>query len=285
MLTYTANELRGLRRFDIVPSRPTRKAIFSYRLWQPLLQRQTQQRESTLARESPRCSDDNKTEGRAARRRRLAAARRRANSETGSKASAATTEPCLAGQDLPSLYVFNAAGLDKMHAIEHLAADLVSYDVDIAVITETHFKSRHTDSVVGVDGYATFRRDRTGRRGGGVALYVRSTIQATAWTYSADDRMYELQWIRVGNTFVGALYHPPKPLYEPNELLDYIEESVGELNRDFPAANIVLAGDLNKLSDEELVERTGLERRLWVLRRLAIILLLSRYIIQDKFGA
>ena len=72
--------------------------------------------------------------------------------------------------------------------------------------------------------------------------------------------MYELQWVRVGNTFVGALYHPPKPLYQPIELLDYIEACVVELSRDFPAANIVLAGDLNQLSDEELVERTGLQQ-------------------------
>ena len=31
-----------------------------------------------------------------------------------------------------------------------------------------------------------------------------------------------------------------------------------ELSRDFPAAPIVLAGDLNQLSDEDIVERTGL---------------------------
>ena len=104
-----------------------------------------------------------------------------------------------------------------------------------------------------------FRRDRTGRRGGGVALYVRSTIQASVWTYSADDRTYELHWVRVGsNVFVGALYHPPKAVYQTVELLEYIEACVEELNRDFPAAFVVLAGDLNQLRDQDLVERTGL---------------------------
>jgi len=42
-----------------------------------------------------------------------------------------------------SLYVLNAAGLSKQHAVEHLAADLNSYGVDIAVITETHFCAKH----------------------------------------------------------------------------------------------------------------------------------------------
>ena len=40
----------------------------------------------------------------------------------------------------PSLYVLNAAALSKPHAIEQLTADLISYAVDVAVITETYLK-------------------------------------------------------------------------------------------------------------------------------------------------
>jgi hypothetical protein len=64
--------------------------------------------------------------------------------------------------------------------------------------------------------------------------------------------------VRVGNSFIAALYHPPQPLYQPTELLNYIEACVEEVSRDFPTAHIVLAGDLNKLSEHEVVERTGL---------------------------
>jgi len=64
--------------------------------------------------------------------------------------------------------------------------------------------------------------------------------------------------VRVGNNFIAALYHPPRPLYQPTELLNYIEECVEEVSRDYPTAHIVLAGDLNKLSEREVVERTGL---------------------------
>jgi len=46
--------------------------------------------------------------------------------------------------------------LTKPHAIEHLAADLlISYNVDVAIITETHFKSKHLDNVIGIDGYTS----------------------------------------------------------------------------------------------------------------------------------
>jgi len=58
--------------------------------------------------------------------------------------------------------------------------------------------------------------------------------------------------------FVAAIYHPPRPIYKPEELLAYIETSVEEINHDFPLAEIVLAGDLNQLSENDLVEQTGL---------------------------
>jgi len=35
---------------------------------------------------------------------------------------------------LPSIYLLNAAALSKPHAVEQLAADLSSYDTDVAII-------------------------------------------------------------------------------------------------------------------------------------------------------
>jgi len=116
----------------------------------------------------------------------------------------------------PTLYVLNASALAKPHALVHLAADLKSAGASVAVITETHhFKQQHIDSAVNIDGYTVFRRDRTGRRGGEVALYVQSTIQSSVGTPStADNCAFELLWVRVGaRLFVASLYHPPRPVY------------------------------------------------------------------------
>ena len=160
---------------------------------------------------------------------------------------------------LPSIYLLNAAALSKPYAVQHLAADLSSYSVDVALITETHLKSKHTDNVFAVPGYVLLRRDRIGRRGGGVALYIRTTTPSQSlWTFVTDDPKYELLWARVGDTFVGVLYHPPRPQYSPDSLLDYIEGCIDDIVRSHPAASIVLAGDFNQLSDDQLVERTGL---------------------------
>jgi exonuclease III len=150
------------------------------------------------------------------------------------------------------LYLLNAAALSKHQAVVNLAVDLSSYNIGVAVITETHFKLKHSDTAVAIDGNTIFRRDRQGRRAGGVALYVRSNIQSSVFTYSADNRTYELHWVHVGSTFVAVLYHPPAPAYKQKDLLDYIEAWVAELGRDFPAASIVLVGDLNQLTDQIL---------------------------------
>ena len=158
----------------------------------------------------------------------------------------------------PSLYLINAAALSKPHAVEQLAADLNSYNVDIAAVTETHLKAKHTDSVVAVPGYTLLRRDRLRRKGGGVALYVRTTHSVSLWTFSADNRVFELLWAQVGGLFVGVLYHPPKPSYTTDSLLDYLESTVNEIERDYPGADVVLAGDFNQLSQDSVAQRTGL---------------------------
>ena len=113
----------------------------------------------------------------------------------------------------PALYLLNAAGLAKPHAVQHLCADLMSNKCEVAVITETHFKSKHSDGSVSIP-YTTLFSDVTERvvyRGGGMAVYVHSSLNAIAsiWTASEPNHSFELLWVRVGSIFIGALYHPP----------------------------------------------------------------------------
>jgi len=68
----------------------------------------------------------------------------------------------------PSIYVINAAAITKPHAVQQLSTDIISYNVDIAAVTETHLKNKHADSVVAIPGYILLRRDRLRRNGGGV---------------------------------------------------------------------------------------------------------------------
>jgi len=128
----------------------------------------------------------------------------------------------------PSLYVFNASSLSKPHTTELLNAELLGCGVDVAVISETHLKKKHTNSCVNISGYTLFRRDRLCRKGGGVALYVRHSYTASEWSpVHALEPKYELLLVKVmkdANTaFIGALYHPPVPA---SVLLDHIESAI-----------------------------------------------------------
>jgi hypothetical protein len=147
----------------------------------------------------------------------------------------------------PSLYVFNAAALTKPHAIEHLTADFISYNTDVAIISETHFKTKHADSIMGINNYTFYRRDRTGRRGGGVAIYVRENLISSVWTPRViSSTPFELLWIRVNCVFVAALYHPPKPLYKTQDLQDHMENCMAEILNCFPSTKKTSAQDIWK---------------------------------------
>ena len=55
---------------------------------------------------------------------------------------------------------------------EELEAIVQLESYDTVAITETWWNDSHSWSVV-KDGYQIFKRDRQGRKGGGVALYVK----------------------------------------------------------------------------------------------------------------
>lgn len=163
----------------------------------------------------------------------------------------------------PTLYVFNARSIAKPHAIEQLTAEMIGYDVGVGVISESHLKKKHADSSVSIDGYDLFRRDRPGRKGGGVAIYVRNSSISSVWSCPGQNNpLLELLWVKVVRdsdvTFIGALYHPPAPIYATADLLGVVESTVLSILREFPDAHVVLAGDLNMLPEIEIVARTGL---------------------------
>ena len=66
--------------------------------------------------------------------------------------------------------------------------------------------------------------------------------------------------MRVGGLFIGALYHPSRPQYTTDSLLDYIEACVDELNSQYTAAPIVIAGDFNQYQITPLLKEQDCHR-------------------------
>ena len=59
---------------------------------------------------------------------------------------------------------------------EELEATVCSESYDIVAITETWWKDSHSWSTA-MEGYRLFKRDRLGRKGGGVALHIKKRLR------------------------------------------------------------------------------------------------------------
>lgn len=90
-----------------------------------------------------------------------------------------------------------------------------------------------------------------------MAVYVTDAVKAEEYQPAVIDARFELVWVKVRvmavPLYVIALYHPPKSTtYTPSELVVYLEDSLDQLSRDDPTAVIIIAGDFNKLPDDDI---------------------------------
>ena len=146
----------------------------------------------------------------------------------------------------------------KPNAIEHLRADISSYNSDVILIVESWLKSHHMDQQFNIPGYNLFRRVRMKRKGGGISIYCKQELNAQIYVpMVAFDREFELTWITLEFYreifYIGLLYHPPKPVYATSELLRILEECIDEINARKEMSTIILAGDFNLLPDSAIL--------------------------------
>ena len=79
-------------------------------------------------------------------------------------------------QCVPTVFTANIRG-GFMKKADELESVLLANNVDIACVTETWLKDVIPSGVVSISGYVIHRNDRSdGRRGGGVAVFVRQDI-------------------------------------------------------------------------------------------------------------
>ena len=137
----------------------------------------------------------------------------------------------------PSLFVLNPTSLAKDNALDQLAVDLQSYDSDIAVISESWFKSHHSTQFSNIPHYITYSKDRKKRRGGGVALFVTDRNQSKECNLVTIDDRFELIWIETRvfdrTVIIVALFHPPKTTYLPSNLMLHFETVLDELRNTY----------------------------------------------------
>src|ERR1043165_801023 len=103
-----------------------------------------------------------------------------------------------------------------------------------------------------------YRCDRDARRGGGVAVYCRSCLQSSVFlpkaAYSSE---MEIMWLKVVVNdrcyYIGAIYHPPKPIYCTDLLISCIDLTLEEIHTLPEDSTIILAGDFNQLPSSKIL--------------------------------
>ncbi|GAB0209132.1 hypothetical protein GRJ2_003378900 [Grus japonensis] len=125
---------------------------------------------------------------------------------------------------------------------EELEAIVQWENYDIVAIMETWWDDSHKWSAA-MDGYKLFRRDRQGRRGSGVALYVRECFDCLELN-DGDERV-ECLWVRIrgkankADIMVGICYRPPNQDEEADKIF---YKQLGEVSQSLA---LVLMGDFN----------------------------------------
>jgi hypothetical protein len=124
--------------------------------------------------------------------------------------------------------------------------------IGIACITETWLHNGISDNEINMQGYLTYRRDRSdGRRCGGVLFYVRNDIPCTILK-SAQSPDVESLWLlyranqmprNVSHILIGLIYHPPDA--NSKTTVAHIISRLDNITQLHPHMGIILVGDFN----------------------------------------
>ena len=130
-------------------------------------------------------------------------------------------------------------------------------DPHIIGITESWANIDITDAELGLTGYVMFRKDRTGRRGGGVILYVKESIQAYEIKLEREADCDEAVWCKIvsGNSklTIGLVYRSPNINEEDNTK---IKNAIKEVSK----GECIIMGDFNHGHIQwNSLESTGIE--------------------------
>ena len=124
-------------------------------------------------------------------------------------------------------------------------------------ITESWANNDITNAELGLEGYVMFRKDRIGRRGGGVLLYIKDTIPAYEVQLQEEADCNEAIWCNLvtGHTavIIGVVYRCPNITKQNNEK---IHNAINEVSK----GDCIIMGDFNHGNIKwDTLQSTGVE--------------------------
>ena len=124
-------------------------------------------------------------------------------------------------------------------------------------ITESWANNDITNAELGLEDYVMYRKDRIGRRGGGVLLYIRNTIPAYEVQLHEEADCNEAIWCNLvtGHTavIIGVVYRCPNITKQNNEK---IHNAINEVSK----GDCIIMGDFNHGNIKwDTLQSTGIE--------------------------
>ena len=124
-------------------------------------------------------------------------------------------------------------------------------------ITESWANKDITNAELGLEGYVMFRKDRVGRRGGGVLLYIKDTIPAYEVQLQEEADCNEAIWCNLvtGHTavIIGVVYRCPNITKQNNEK---IHNAINEVSK----GDCIIMGDFSHGNIKwDTLQSTGVE--------------------------
>ena len=133
---------------------------------------------------------------------------------------------------------------------------------NIIGITESWANNNITYAELGLEGYVMFRKDRTGRRGGGVLLYIKETIPAYEVQLQEEADCNEATWCKLvtghATVTIGVVYRCPNITKQKNET---IHNAISEVSK----GDCIIMGDFNHGNIKwDTLQLTGIEYQKFV---------------------
>ena len=124
-------------------------------------------------------------------------------------------------------------------------------------ITESWANNDITNAELGLEGYVMFRKDRIGRRGGGVLLYIKDTIPAYEVQLQEEADCNEAIWCNLVTrhtaVIIGVVYRCPNITKQNNEK---IHNAINEVSK----GDCIIMGDFNHGNIKwDTLQSTGVE--------------------------
>lgn len=129
---------------------------------------------------------------------------------------------------------------NKIHEIATL---LHRHQLDILAITESCLDQSVADSTIAIQSYNFYRRDRCGRKGGGVIFYIHAHLRTQGLTISStlEALFVSVSISRTNPTLVvGCIYRPPDTPVDFWRDLDHVVRGIMNTHPD-----TILLGDFN----------------------------------------